>query len=131
MDYVCKLMDICNIVDIPELVASLRLAGAGRRGIVGQQVALFLGLSGCGKSTTIRFLGGVDYKSHADCTTLRDVVTETGDIPDALIDIKTSSKQESQTKSVAPRLFTWTSHGSRRQLVVCDSPGYGRAPCYV
>ena len=125
LEYVNKLIDTCNIVDVPKLVASLRQAAIGGSGIRGQEVAVFLGMSGCGKSTTMRFLGGVDYKSHFEPVMLRNVVVEDGDIPQALVDIKTSSKQESQTKTVAPRLFAWTSLDGKRQLVVCDSPGYG------
>jgi hypothetical protein len=121
---VSALQAIAEPMDLVELVRLLHEVVRGASGIAGKPVALLWGYTGCGKSTTLQFLGGTSFELRKD---------EAGDwrlyptsaIPEAVACIETSARSVSQTKTIVPVTLTWASpSGGERTMILVDSQGY-------
>ena len=117
-----RLQAIAEPMDLKDLVHRLKDAEEGAALICGQPVALLIGTTGCGKSTTVQFLGNIDFTPHrAEDGKLR--LRATMPVPDAFAGINVSAAGASETKNIHPVILTWKSPRGQRTLYICDSPG--------
>lgn len=122
-----KLEEYLEPVDLTSLISELRVIKKAASRIRGKPIAVIMGTSGSGKSTTIHFLGGVDFEPVIEKG--KDVMKKLAHskIPAGLSLVKTSSESCSQTKNLIPAVFRWTSPAASdrepRELCICDTPG--------
>ena len=118
-----SVQEIAEPMDLGDLLGRLQEVAANAACIHGKDVALLLGNTGCGKSTTVHFLGGVDFELSSDLGG-QDFLKPITEVPKALECVKTSTATVSETKSINPVVLEWTSQtGQPRSLQLCDSPG--------
>jgi hypothetical protein len=119
-----NLRAIAQPMDLDDLLRRLMAVEEGAACISDKPVALLIGNTGCGKSTTLHFLGGVEFELRRGTDGTFRLQATTDQIPDALTAIEASSRGVSKTKIIIPVILEWVSaSGEARSLHLCDSPG--------
>ena len=120
-----KVLKRLRPLDIHEL---FRLIGYGENAatlIEGQDVILFLGGTGAGKSTTIHYLAGSEMQTTQ--VNGMDHIGPKKIRTNRLEKVRTSSSSKSETRYITSVPVDLTELGSinRGQVILCDTPGFG------
>ena len=129
-----KLLKELRPLNIREIVRLVTKAAEGNSLISGQDIVLFIGETGTGKSTTIQFLAGCkmgEKRVEIAKGVFIDHHIEAVSFPDdnpTLKEVKSSCLNQSETRYIKPvKIDLQEVFGSevKGTLIFCDTPGYG------
>ena len=129
-----KLIKEIRPLNIQEIVRLVTKAAEGNSLISGQDIVLFIGETGTGKSTTIQFLAGckmVEKRVEVAKDVFIDDHIEAVSFPDnnpTLTGVKSSCLNQSETRYIKPvrvNLREVIGPSEDGYINLCDAPGYG------
>ena len=133
LDSAKQLRAVLEPVNLQLLVNLLRRTRQDTELIKDKDVAILLGTTGVGKSTTVQYLCGVDFEMISD-TDGDDVLRPTVAVPGHLKRFEAANSTHSVTQNLSAVSCTWTPsdgddqgrhfNAGPRVLWLCDAPGY-------